>query len=57
VSPLSGLLSATKALGDAYGRLQSFGTLRDHLETITAFDEFTDIVGLPKHLANDAEHR
>jgi len=57
VSPLSGLLSATKALGEAYGRLQSFGTLRDHLTTITAFDDFTDIVGLPKHLANDAEHR
>ena len=57
VSPLSGLLSAAKAVGDAYGRLQSFGTLRDHLGTITAFDEFTDIVGLPKHLANDAEHR
>ena len=57
VSPLSGLLSAAKAVGDAYDRLQSFGTLRDHLGTITAFDEFTDIVGLPKHLANDAEHR
>jgi len=57
VSPLSGLLSATKAVADAYGRLQSFGTLRGHLDTITAFDEFTDIVGLPKHLANDAEHR
>ena len=57
VSPLSGLLSATKAVADAYSRLQSFGTLRGHLDTITAFDEFTDIVGLPKHLANDAEHR
>jgi methylisocitrate lyase len=57
VSPLSGLLTAAKAVGDAYGRLQSFGTLRDHLGTITTFDEFTDIVGLPKHLANDAEHR
>ncbi len=57
VSPLSGLLSASKALADAYGWLQSFGTLRGHLDTMTAFDEFTDIVGLPKHLANDAEHR
>jgi len=57
VSPLSGLLSASKAVADAYGRLQSFGTLRGHLDTITAFDDFTDIVGLPKHLANDAEHR
>lgn len=56
VSPLSGLLSATKALGDAYERLQALGTLRDHLLGITTFDDFTDIVGLPKHLANDAEH-
>jgi methylisocitrate lyase len=57
VSPLSGLLSMTKALGDAYARLHEFGTLRDHLGTITAFDDFTDLVGLPKHLAIDAEDR
>jgi len=57
VSPLSGLLSMTKALGDAYARLHEFGTLRDHLEAITAFDDFTDLVGLPKHLAIDAEDR
>ena len=57
VSPLSGLLSMTKALGDAYARLREMGTLRDHLDTITAFDDFTDLVGLPKHLANDAEQR
>ena len=57
VSPLSGLLSVTKALGSAYATLRSSGTLRDHLETITAFDDFTDLVGLPIHLANDAEDR
>ena len=57
VSPLSGLFSMTKALGDAYARLHEFGTLRSHLDTISAFDEFTNLVGLPKHLANDAEQR
>ena len=53
VSPLSGLLSATKALADAYATLRREGTLRDHLGDLTSFDEFTSIVGLPKHLANE----
>lgn len=57
VSPLSGLLWATKALGEAYRHLHDSGTLRDVLDTITGFDEFTDLVGLPKHLAADAENR
>lgn len=57
VSPLSGLLSATKALGEAYARLMALGTLRDHLDTITAFEDFTDLVGLPNHLAKGAEER
>jgi methylisocitrate lyase len=57
VSPLSGLLSATKALGDAYSHLRSAGTMRDVLGDITGFDEFTDLVGLPKHLANESTDR
>ena len=57
VSPLSGLLSATKALGDAYERLRAEGTMRGHLDLLTAFDDFTDLVGLPDHLANDRRDR
>lgn len=57
VSPLSGLLAATKALGDAYSHLRSAGTMRDVLGDITGFDEFTDLVGLPKHLANESTDR
>lgn len=57
VSPLSGLLWATKALGEAYRALLDHGTLRDHLGAMTGFDEFTDLVGLPDHLANDATNR
>lgn len=57
VSPLSGLLWATRALGDAYRHLHDAGTMRDVLDTIAGFDEFTDLVGLPKHLATDAENR
>ena len=53
VSPLSGLLSATRALADAYARLRREGSMRDHLGDLTSFDDFTAIVGLPKHLANE----
>jgi 2-methylisocitrate lyase-like PEP mutase family enzyme len=57
VSPLSGLLAMTKALGDAYARLRALGTMRDGLGDMAGFDEFTDLVGLPKHLANESTDR
>jgi methylisocitrate lyase len=53
VSPLSGLLAVSKALGDAYGVLQEHGSMRDHQHLLTPFNDFTDIVGLPKYLADD----
>lgn len=57
VSPVSGLLWATHALAEGYRHLHAAGTMRDVLDRITGFDEFTDLVGLPKHLAADAENR
>lgn len=57
VSPLSGLLWATRALASAYERLRAAGTMRDDLGSLFAFDEFTDLVGLPEHLANDRSDR
>lgn len=57
VSPLSGLLWATRSLAEAYRTLSAEGTLRGHLASLTSFDEFTDLVGLPDHLANDARNR
>ena len=57
VSPLSGLLSAARALEDAYSHLRAGGTMRDRLDTMTSFDEFTGIVGLPNHLANESTDR
>lgn len=57
VSPLSGLLAASKALGDAYGVLQEQGSMRDHQHLLTPFNDFTDIVGLPKYLADDIASR
>ena len=57
VSPLSGLLAVSKALGDAYGVLQEQGSMRDHQDLLTPFHDFTDIVGLPKYLADDIASR
>lgn len=57
VSPLSGLLAVSKALGEAYGVLQEQGSMRDHQHLLTPFNDFTDIVGLPKYLADDIASR
>ena len=57
VSPLSGLLSAARALGDAYAHLRREGTMRDVLATMTSFDGFTELVGLQKHLADGTDGR
>ena len=57
VSPLSGLLAATQALGAAYDVLATYGTMRDHQDLLTPFNEFTDLVGLPKYLAVDITSR
>lgn len=47
VSPLSGLLRATRALQEAYGALRREGSLAGHLDGLVAFDDFTDLVDLP----------
>ena len=57
VSPLSGLLAATQALGAAYDVLATYGTMRDHQDLLTPFNEFTDLVGLTKYLADDITSR
>ena len=46
VSPLSVLLSAVHAMERSLGLLRETGTLRDELDTIAGFDEFTATVGL-----------
>lgn len=57
LSPLSGLLAATHALGQAYQALRSLGTMRENLDQLTAFDDFTSLVGLEKHLAGESDDR
>lgn len=56
VSPLSLLLSATQAITTAARRLADQGTLRDDLASLTSFDDFTDLVGLPEHLATEERY-
>jgi len=57
VSPLSGLLSATKALRDTLALLREKGTLRDDLDRLVDFEEFGAIVDLPGHFALDEKYR
>ena len=56
VSPLSLLLASTQAMTRAAGLLADSGTLREHLAEIAPFDAFTDLVGLPEHLANEKRY-
>lgn len=57
VSPLSLLLASTHAMTRAAQQLRESGTLRDHLTEIAPFDAFTDMVGLPEHIANEKHYR
>jgi len=49
VSPLSGLFSMVHAMRQTLRVLHDEGSLRDHLHRLVAFDDFTDLVGLPAH--------
>ena len=57
VSPLSGLFAATKALRRLARAAAAKGTLRDDLDRLVDFDEFTDVVGLPGQCARRAVPR
>jgi 2-methylisocitrate lyase-like PEP mutase family enzyme len=57
VSPLSLLLASTQAMTRAAQLLADSGTLREHLTEIAPFDTFTDLVGLPAHIANEQQYR
>jgi 2-methylisocitrate lyase-like PEP mutase family enzyme len=56
VSPLTGLFAATRAVGRAYQVLAEAGTLRDHLELVTTFDEFNQVVELDEHYRLEARY-
>jgi 2-methylisocitrate lyase-like PEP mutase family enzyme len=56
VSPLSLLLGATQAMSRVARQLSQSGTLREHLDEITPFETFTDLVGLPEHIALEKQN-
>jgi 2-methylisocitrate lyase-like PEP mutase family enzyme len=56
VSPLTGLLAAAKALARAYELLHQHGTLRDHLELVTTFDDFGRVIDLDHHYGLEARY-
>jgi methylisocitrate lyase len=56
VSPLTGLLAATRAMQRAYATLHAKGTLRDDLDLVTSFDDFSPIVDLDRHYATEARY-
>jgi methylisocitrate lyase len=57
VSPLTGLLSATQAMQQAYAVLHEAGTLRDRLDLVTPFGGFSEIIGLDRHYELEARYR
>lgn len=56
VSPLTGLLAAAHQMQRAYAILHEQGTLRDHLDLVTSFDEFGAIVDLDHHYELEARY-
>jgi methylisocitrate lyase len=56
VSPLTGLLAAARQMQRAYAVLYEQGTLRDHLDLVTSFDEFAPIVDLDRHYQLEARY-
>jgi methylisocitrate lyase len=57
VSPLSGLFAMAKSVATAYHVLADQGTLRDHLELVTEFDEFNRVVDLDGHYRLEARYQ
>jgi 2-methylisocitrate lyase-like PEP mutase family enzyme len=56
VSPLTGLLAATRQMQRAYAVLHRAGTLRHDLDLVTSFDEFGAIVELDRHYELEARY-
>jgi 2-methylisocitrate lyase-like PEP mutase family enzyme len=56
VSPLSALFAAVHAMRRQLGALREHGSLRDNLDELVAFDDFTALVQLDRHRALDEEY-
>ena len=56
VSPLTGLLAAARQMARAYAVLAEKGTLRDDLDVVLSFDQFSSVVELEDHYATEARY-
>ncbi|HEX9258467.1 MAG TPA: isocitrate lyase/PEP mutase family protein [Acidimicrobiales bacterium] len=57
VSPLTALFAATRAVREALAVLRRDGSLRNELDRLVAFEDFTRIVDLDEHQAAEARYR
>lgn len=56
VTPLAALLSAARAIRDAYAELRQHGTMRGKLDQLLSFDEFNTLIDLEKHYALERKY-
>ena len=57
VSPLSGLFAMARSVATAYHVLADQGTLRNHLDLVTSFDDFNRVVDLEGHYRLEARYQ
>jgi 2-methylisocitrate lyase-like PEP mutase family enzyme len=57
VSPVTAMFAAVKAVQRVLGILHDRGSLRDDLDALAAFEDFTDLVGLPAIAEQDSRYR
>lgn len=57
VNPVGVLFAAVRAARRALGHLAEEGSLRDHLDDLVGFDDFTGLVGLPALRSTEARYR
>jgi methylisocitrate lyase len=57
VSPLTGLYAMARAVATAYQVLADQGTLRNHLDLLTTFDDFNRVVDLEGHYRLEARYQ
>jgi 2,3-dimethylmalate lyase len=57
VSPVATLFAAVQAMQQALATLQSEGSMRDSLDRLVGFQEFTTLVGLDAHRDAEARYR
>jgi methylisocitrate lyase len=56
VTPLTALMSATRAIQEAFAILVREGTMRDHRDRLVDFTEFGWVVEMARHQALDAQY-